>query len=219
MQGNLLPILGITLSLTVAAGSVLAIPAVLPDAEPSTLNSTDISSLWTARPMKIDPSSQHFERLPARPVPQQETADALPVLDRIVTSAVSSEMMRSAPAGFDDYDQETAGLPTESIDMARIEWCSERYRSYRASDNTYQPYSGARRVCEPPVTTEAQEATMEPEPLPDDLPQHASNTVENADTQDAHLQWCFARYRSFDPVDNTYRAYSGEIRSCVSPYI
>lgn len=25
--------------------------------------------------------------------------------------------------------------------------CAARYRSYRASDNTYQPYSGPRRVC------------------------------------------------------------------------
>ncbi|HTO34124.1 MAG TPA: BA14K family protein [Pararhizobium sp.] len=219
MQGNLLPILGITLSVTVAAGSVLAIPAVLPDAEPSTLNSMDISSLWTARPIKIDPSKQHFERLPARPVPQQETADALPVLDGIVTSAVSSGMIWSAPAGSDDYDQEPAGLPTDSVDMARIAWCSERYRSYRASDNTFQPYTGARRPCEPPVTMAVQELITEAKPRPGNLPQHASNTVENADTQDAHLQWCFSRYRSFDPADNTYRAYSGEIRSCVSPYI
>ncbi len=25
--------------------------------------------------------------------------------------------------------------------------CANRYRSYRASDNTYQPYSGPRRLC------------------------------------------------------------------------
>lgn len=26
-------------------------------------------------------------------------------------------------------------------------WCYSRYRSYRASDNTYQPYNGPRRQC------------------------------------------------------------------------
>lgn len=32
---------------------------------------------------------------------------------------------------------------------AHIEWCSDRYRSYRASDNTFQPNSGPRRQCIP----------------------------------------------------------------------
>jgi len=31
-----------------------------------------------------------------------------------------------------------------------VEWCYNRYRSYRASDNTYQPYEGPRRQCVSP---------------------------------------------------------------------
>ncbi|WP_348633771.1 BA14K family protein [Rhizobium sp. BK376] len=34
----------------------------------------------------------------------------------------------------------------------------------------------------------------------------------------AHLDWCAARYRSFDPATNSYCSYSGETRSCTSPY-
>lgn len=30
------------------------------------------------------------------------------------------------------------------------DWCYNRYRSYRASDNTYQPYNGPRRQCVSP---------------------------------------------------------------------
>jgi hypothetical protein len=30
---------------------------------------------------------------------------------------------------------------------AHVQWCSSRYRSYRASDNTFQPYHGGRRQC------------------------------------------------------------------------
>jgi hypothetical protein len=30
---------------------------------------------------------------------------------------------------------------------AHVRWCYERYRSYRASDNTFQPYNGPRRQC------------------------------------------------------------------------
>jgi hypothetical protein len=31
-----------------------------------------------------------------------------------------------------------------------VAWCYNRYRSYRASDNTFQPYNGPRRECNSP---------------------------------------------------------------------
>jgi hypothetical protein len=33
---------------------------------------------------------------------------------------------------------------------AHIQWCYDHYRSYRASDNTFQPYHGPRRQCRSP---------------------------------------------------------------------
>ena len=33
---------------------------------------------------------------------------------------------------------------------AHVDWCYNRYRSYRASDNTFQPYNGPRRQCVSP---------------------------------------------------------------------
>ena len=30
---------------------------------------------------------------------------------------------------------------------AHVQWCYDRYRSYRASDNTFQPYNGPRQQC------------------------------------------------------------------------
>jgi hypothetical protein len=35
---------------------------------------------------------------------------------------------------------------------AHVEWCYNRYRSYRASDNTFQPYNGPRRACYSPYS-------------------------------------------------------------------
>jgi hypothetical protein len=32
-------------------------------------------------------------------------------------------------------------------DDAHVQWCYGRYRSYRASDNTFQPYYGPRQQC------------------------------------------------------------------------
>lgn len=37
------------------------------------------------------------------------------------------------------------GLPA-----AHVRWCYARYRSYRAADNTFQPYHGPRRACRSP---------------------------------------------------------------------
>ncbi len=33
---------------------------------------------------------------------------------------------------------------------AHVRWCYDRYRSYRASDNTFQPYHGPRQQCYSP---------------------------------------------------------------------
>jgi len=33
-----------------------------------------------------------------------------------------------------------------------------------------------------------------------------------------HLRWCGSRYRSYDPASNSYRAYSGQTKTCRSPY-
>ncbi|TWG95491.1 BA14K-like protein [Mesorhizobium sp. J18] len=41
---------------------------------------------------------------------------------------------------------------TPSYGNAHVQWCYNRYRSYRASDNTFQPYSGPRRPCISPYS-------------------------------------------------------------------
>lgn len=35
-------------------------------------------------------------------------------------------------------------------DNAHVSWCYDHYRSYRASDNTFQPTNGPRRACNSP---------------------------------------------------------------------
>lgn len=36
------------------------------------------------------------------------------------------------------------------VSQAHVDWCYARYRSYRAYDNTFQPYHGPRRPCYSP---------------------------------------------------------------------
>lgn len=37
--------------------------------------------------------------------------------------------------------------PAYRGDNSHVNWCYNRYRSYRASDNTFQPYNGPRKQC------------------------------------------------------------------------
>ncbi len=34
----------------------------------------------------------------------------------------------------------------------------------------------------------------------------------------AHVRWCLNRYKSYNPRTNTWVAYSGRVRQCISPY-
>lgn len=34
----------------------------------------------------------------------------------------------------------------------------------------------------------------------------------------AHVEWCYARYRSYRAYDNSYQPYNGPRRACISPY-
>ncbi|MFC6492482.1 BA14K family protein [Ancylobacter dichloromethanicus] len=43
-----------------------------------------------------------------------------------------------------------ASQPSYAGGNAHIQWCANHYRSYRASDNTFQPYNGPRQQCVSP---------------------------------------------------------------------
>jgi len=56
----------------------------------------------------------------------------------IIGGAIAAQPAPRAPSGSYHYGP------------AHVEWCMGRYRSYRASDNTFQPYSGRRQSCRSP---------------------------------------------------------------------
>ncbi|TCK29017.1 BA14K-like protein [Ancylobacter aquaticus] len=44
-----------------------------------------------------------------------------------------------------------ASQPSQSYSgNGHVQWCASQYRSYRASDNTFQPYNGPRQQCVSP---------------------------------------------------------------------
>ena len=162
--------------------------------------SISVADLWTRDAQPVKTEAQSFERIPAE---QAEVPDASgrakAAPDPIVTSAV----------------QPSTGQVEARAEMpaAHVEWCASRYRSYQPEDNSYRSYTGRQRQCispysdvataQPPVAVsyvEANYASTDGYALTDEVrPQLSAD----------HIDYCFSRYRSYRPEDNTYQPYSG----------
>ncbi|TIQ91220.1 MAG: BA14K family protein [Mesorhizobium sp.] len=107
----------------------------------------------------------------------------------------------------------------QAMPAAHVEWCASRYRSYRPSDDHYTSYSGEQRPCiSPYLDARAVDRATQPaddgasyveatdmSPM-DDVPLDESG---GAWLPPDHVEYCFSRYRSYRPEDNSYQPYSG----------
>jgi hypothetical protein len=99
----------------------------------------------------------------------------------------------SAPAAAPVAPAETATQPSVACDVSA---CAAAYRTFRASDCTYNSSSG-RRLC---TKGEAQA---------DRTDAHAESDVANC-----HIRACSEYYSSFNPTDCTYQPLEGPRRLC-----
>jgi hypothetical protein len=86
-----------------------------------------------------------------------------------------------------------------------IRACSSAYSSFRASDCTYQPYFGPRRLCEwgAPRRMTLSHAAESPDVAP-------------AGSSSCNVAVCSRHFRSFDPSSCTYQPHGGGPREvCV----
>ena len=86
--------------------------------------------------------------------------------------------------------------------------CASR-RSFRASDCTYQPYSGPRRLCEMRARPATPAEQVSQPPSPGETPQ--SPTQARAQAQ-CNVDVCSRFYSSFNASDCTYQPYGGGSR-------
>jgi membrane peptidoglycan carboxypeptidase len=85
--------------------------------------------------------------------------------------------------------------------------CAARYSSFRASDCTYQPYSGERRVCEVGMPTTA---SVRSEQSTGSQAVTLANEATNARAQArCNIEVCARRYRSFNARDCSYQPHGG----------
>ncbi|TIM12986.1 MAG: BA14K family protein [Mesorhizobium sp.] len=232
---------GFVLTLAVFA-SGLAFALWVLSAEPvrSVAPTSSVAELWPREPRKVNPASQHLERLPARAVPEVPEVPAVPAVPEVPEVPEVAEVPADQ-APFDQAPVDRTAKPASSPDTtatasvkpampatdeqqampaAHVEWCASRYRSYRPSDDHYISYSGEQRPCVSPYL-DAGAADRAAQPADD-----GASYVEATDTWSMdgdvpadetggawlppdHVQYCFSRYRSYRPEDNTYQPYSG----------
>jgi hypothetical protein len=97
-----------------------------------------------------------------------------------------------------------ATAPRQAETVKNCDIACGKYRSLRASDCTYQPYRGPRKVCE------TAQARMQPRELEAFafVPPKRSN---------CNVQWCSRQYRSFDDASCTYQPFGGGPRKRCEP--
>lgn len=179
--------------LPVAAGAMKIANEFTRITKPHEFASLDSQPLWTSQVVRVDVSQQAYQRVPGTPMPENLFAEAR-------GSNEGAGMLGNTASAADSHDNQG------QIEVAIQEWCSARYRSYDAADNSYQPYGGGpRKPCAAPqeLTSTVQQAAAEP----------------SSPALDEHARWCSSRYNSYRAEDNTYQPFSGGRKQCNSPEI
>ena len=149
------------------------------------------------------------------------TGGSLParIWKRFVSSAeVPEQGIRVASLDFDDVfdaalDEEESENEPEIVEAAsscNIAACSARYRSFRASDCTFQPYEGPRRICTATRVPDRDVRSNRTQVAA------ASSRRATAAAGSCNISACSARYRSFRASDCTYQPYDGPRRLCTA---
>jgi BA14K-like protein len=216
-----------------AAGLAAAIYllAVEPARQPGP--SVDVADLWTAGPRKVDRAAQHLEHVPAQAStfpdqsaePPTTVPDAGPTINQGSLDAVTTGSVEAAAGEGARRDRLQ---PPNQLSAAHVEWCAARYRSYRPDDNSYTSYSGGQQPCVSPYTRDLAQGGLEPLLGPPPTGRASSDFVDGSDPvfveetspaqyasdetaafESDHMSYCFSRYRSYRPEDNTYQPFGG----------
>lgn len=171
------------------------------------------AGVWTLEPVTVSEADQDFERLPARPVAEGSfvaKAAAADATDDGGAVEASIDDTRTASIGEDidtaaEIDTRTRRATGPAMSVAHVQWCLNRYRSYRVEDNSYTPYSGGSRPCVSPYFN----GTAQASPRGRAYAQAEAPQQRRSQLSSRHIQSCFDRYRSYRPSDNSYQPYGG----------
>lgn len=171
---------------------------------------------FPTEPTRVDTAEQDYERIDgvvaAATTLQAEAAE--PEVSEIGMDGVDQMQTASLTGEGDMESQGDIDQNTYALNPQHVAWCSNRYRSYRPEDNAYTPYSGGSRECISPFSDDMasvdEEATYMDASVTSTHMQMAGQQQASSGYMDAaHIESCFARYRSYRPEDNSYQPYGG----------
>jgi hypothetical protein len=153
----------------------------------------------------LPPSAVRKDKVVTRPSPAQSAARGPQVA--AVNPAVKPERKVTArPAITAPAPEQTVTQPPPESGPPKcdINACAAAYRSFRASDCTWQPYEGPRRFCDKGTPPKDVAATNPNAAIDDD--QQVSDKCD--------IAACKAAYFTFTPSDCTYQPSNGSRRLC-----
>ena len=173
--------------------------------------SRDTASVWTLEPVVVSEAGEAFERLPSRqatddseasfPARAETVADDVELTfgpDQPIDATLAASIAAENPA-------EPVTEITSAMNTAHVQWCADRFRSYRVEDNSYNAYRGGRRECVSPFFNGGSAAREDGGSYADAT--NSAGVIGRLSPR--HIQSCFDRYRSYRPEDNSYQPYSG----------
>lgn len=172
-------------------------------ATPTTAAKRDAAKSALAKSDAGDATAVSTARQPQVAVTAPETAGSAPAGAVDNPQANGSDGTLSIMTNEDGISDATAEAPAPRCD---VKACAQRYISFDASDCTYQPYDGPRRLC-----------------TVGNPPSQAGKTPADVQTSDASQQpapsscnydACADAYRSFDPATCTWQPFEGPRRLC-----
>ncbi|OJF89833.1 BA14K family protein [Pararhizobium antarcticum] len=164
------------------------------------------SPLWTSEATYLDRENRTAGELLEIAARTQRAGDPKPDAEQALQSGDNS---LGSP--------QAATASEMAVNPSHAAWCRAKYRSYRAEDNSYRAFSGARRACVSSFSVaNAAEANA---PSYDTASYGAAIPVVSVGYESGVLgsDWCRARFRSYRASDHTYQPHSGGSRRTCTP--
>ncbi len=144
-------------------------------------------------------------KLPDVAATPPETAGSAPANAAGDTLANGEDGTTIVAGSIDDVNGATAQANATSP-RCDVQVCAQRYRTFSASDCTYQPFDGPRRLCtvgNPPSQANAAPAGVQ-----------TSDASKQPASSSCNYGACTAAYHSFDPATCTWQPFEGPRRLC-----